>query len=161
VESTKVILNQMKIFLSITSKEAEMKKAIFSLLFFFVVFGALSYAQAPPRIERVKPVYHRIENNYLKGLSSDNAQLKVSCAYFLGELKSERAIIPLMAMFRNAKDEGTKLVAAWSLLKIGNPRGVYFVKSSIESGNEDNINSMLRFLYKDYCLKTNGKIDKD
>ena len=135
-----------------------MKKSVFSLLFFFVVFSVISLAQAPPEPDQMIAAKKQIESNYLKGLNSDNTGLKESCAYFLGSIGSEKALIPLMEMFRNATTEGAKLVAAWSLLKIGNPRGVYLVKSTIESG--DCKNCMLKILYMDYCLNTNGKIDR-
>ena len=135
-----------------------MKKSAFSLLFFFVISTAISFAQTPPEPDQMIAAKKQIESNYLKGLNSDNTGLKESCAYFLGSIRSEKALIPLMEMFRNAKTEGAKLVAAWSLLNIGNPRGVYLVKSTIDAG--DCKSCMLRILYMDYCLKTNGRIDR-
>ncbi len=137
-----------------------MKKTFATLFVFVMVFTALSYARILPKVSKADAAYFRIENNYLKGLNSDNQQLKISCAYFLGEMQSKKAVIPLMAMFRNSKNDGAKLVAAWSLLKIGDARGVYLVKSSIESDDYSNISSMLRYFYMDYCLKNNGKINQ-
>ena len=137
-----------------------MKRVILFLVVFFVTAASISYAQAPPKELYASKVYHKIESNYLKGLASENPSLRVSCAYFLGELQSENALIPLMELFHNSKNGGAKLVAAWSLLKIGNPRGVNLVKRAIELGEcSSNISCMLQYLYKDYCLKTNGKID--
>ena len=138
-----------------------MKKTFASLLIFFVGFTLFTFAGIPSKVNKNSAVYHQIESNYLKGLNSDNMQLKVSCAYFLGEMKSEKALIPLMALFRNAENEGSKLVAAWSLLKIGDSRGVYLVKRTIdlnECGSDTGC--MLRFLYMDYYLKTYGHIDR-
>jgi hypothetical protein len=99
------------------------------------------------------------ETNYLTGLSTGNAGIQASSAYFLGEMKSEKALFPLMKMFRDAKTDGEKLLAAWSLLKIGDSRGIYLVKRETETGNNENIQVMLQFLYMDYCLKTKGQID--
>jgi len=137
-----------------------MKNTFLILFAFVMVFAAISYARDFPKVKKSNAEYHKIENNYLKGLNSNNTQLKVSCAYFLGEMQSSRAVIPLMAVFNNTKNAGAKLVAAWSLLKIGDARGVYLVKSNIESIYCREISCMLKFLYMDYCLKTNGKIDK-
>jgi hypothetical protein len=138
-----------------------MKKVFLSLLVSFVISASISFAQAPP-----KPVeayaYHKIESNYLKGLESDNPDLRISCSYFLGKMKSDRALIPLMAAFHNAKDEGAKLIAAWSLLKIGDVRGVNLVKRAIELNEcSSGGGCMLRYLYMDYCLNTYGRIDRN
>ncbi len=138
-----------------------MKRVILYLVVFFLASASISFAQAPPKEIYANKVYHKIESNYLKGLGSENPSLKVSCAYFLGELKSEKALIPLMDLFHNSKNDGARLIAAWSLLKIGNPRGVNLVKRAIEMNEcSSNISCMLQYLYKDYCLKTNGKIDE-
>lgn len=102
--------------------------------------------------------YKTIEANYLAGLKSNNIGLKTSSAYFLGEMKSEKALFPLMKMFTNAKTDGERLLAAWSLLKIGDSRGVYLVKHATEDGTCSGATCMLTWLYKDYSLKTNGKI---
>ena len=103
--------------------------------------------------------YAVIESNYLTGLMSNNFGIETSCVYFLGEMKSEKALFPLMKMFRETKSDGVKLLAAWSLLKIGDGRGIYLVKQEIENGDRTNISCMLEWLYKDYSLKTIGKVD--
>jgi hypothetical protein len=137
-----------------------MKKVFLSLLVSFVISASISFAQAPP-----KPVeayaYQKIERNYLKGLKSNNPDLRKSCAYFLGAMKSPKALIPLMALFHDSKDEGAKLIAAWSLLKIGDARGVNLVKRAVELNEcSSGAGCMLRYLYMDYCLQSNGRIDK-
>lgn len=137
-----------------------MKRTFLSLLVLCVVFSTLSYAQAPPKSLKSDAAYHQIESNYLKGLLSDNPDLRTSCAYFLGEMKSDKALIPLMEMFHRAENVGAKLVAAWSLLKIGDSRGVNLVKRSVELGECGKAGCILRYLYMNYCLKTDGKIDK-
>jgi hypothetical protein len=137
-----------------------MKKLLFLWLSlsFVVAIATVSFAQADKEISTPSK-YEAIEANYLTGLNSDNQGLKVSSAYFLGNMKSNKAVIPLMKMFRNEKNNGAKLVAAWSLLKIGDARGVFLVKRESELGNCDGINCMLHQLYEDYCLKTKGKVE--
>ena len=137
-----------------------MKKLLFLWLSisFVVAITTISFAQADKEISTPSK-YEAIEANYLTGLNSDNQGLKVSSAYFLGNMKSSKAVIPLMKMFRNAKNNGAKLVAAWSLLKIGDSRGVFLVKRESELDNFSGINPMLHQLYEDYCLKTKGKVE--
>ena len=136
-----------------------MKKLFCSwFVLIFVVGTTITFGQADKEISTPKK-YEAIEANYLKGLESDNQGLKVSSAYFLGDMKSSRAVIPLMKMFNNEKNDGAKLVAAWSLLKIGDSRGVYLVKTGIDNSNSGGIKTMLHQLYVDYCLKTKGKVE--
>lgn len=127
-------------------------------LVFSVAIATVTFPQANKEIT-VSAKYETIEANYLAGLNSDNHGLKVSSAYFLGDIKSHKSVIPLMKMFRNEKNDGAKLIAAWSLLKIGDSRGVFLVKRESELGSCDGIRCMLNQLYQDYCLKTKGKIE--
>ncbi len=138
-----------------------MKKIFFYWLsFVFIIAVATTvFAQADKEIS-VSAKYEAIEANYLTGLNSDNQGLKVSSAYFLGDIKSHKAVIPLMKMFRTENNDGAKLVAAWSLLKIGDSRGVFIVQREAELGDCGiGINCMLHQLYQDYCLKAQGKME--
>jgi len=79
----------------------------------------------------------RIEENLLQGVTSSNLGLQTSSAYFLGELKSDKAIIPLMSLVRTGNSEEAKIIAAVSLYKIESARGMYLVKQlSKHEGNE-------------------------
>ena len=76
--------------------------------------------------------YKAAVENLLVGLQSDNEGLQKSCAYMLGVLEAEEAVIPLMRMLRNSEQTCTRCVACWSLCKIGDARGVYAVKQSVK-----------------------------
>ena len=71
-----------------------MKKSISLLLLSYsLLLYSLSYAS------QLMPVsYQQIEDNLIVGVLSDNLGLRISSAYFLGEIKSEKAIIPLLKM---------------------------------------------------------------
>ncbi len=99
------------------------------------------------------------EENYLAALNSGNEEIRINSAYLLGELKSQKAVEPLMDMFRKEKDDGAKLVAALSLLKIGDARGVFLVKRSIEFGEDSGTAIILQHLYKDYSLRKKELLD--
>jgi hypothetical protein len=75
-----------------------------------------------------KEKYDRAEETLLIGLRSDNAGLRESSAYMLGELRSTRAVIPLMRMLRTDTRECGRTVAALALCRIGDARGTYAVK---------------------------------
>lgn len=152
-----------------------MKKLSISglIVLFFVSFSVIVTAQNstdyfafvnPPstHTEKIEKIfdsnYKTIEANYLAGLKSDNIGLKTSSAYFLGEMRSKKALFPLMKMFTDAKTDGEKILVAWSLLKIGDSRGVYLVKHEAEDNPCSEATCMLTWLYKDYCLKTEGSI---
>jgi hypothetical protein len=137
-----------------------MKRGVLILSMALMLLSVPLYPQIYESVGVAPVKYEQAESNYIKGLESDVHNLRMCCAYFLGELKSQKAMIPLMRMFRNEKDDA-KLVAAWSLLKIGDPRGVYLVKSGLDAKECNNIKCMLHFLYMDYCLRNNGRIDRD
>ncbi len=99
------------------------------------------------------------EENYLSALNSGNEEIRINSAYILGELKSQKAVEPLMDMFRKEKDDGAKLVAALSLLKIGDARGVFLVKRSMELGEDIGTTIILQHLYKDYSLGKKELLD--
>lgn len=71
--------------------------------------------------------YAVAEQNRLIGLASDNEGLRVSCAFNLGEMKSQKAVIPLMKILRESESVPERIIAALSLIKIGDSQGVYMV----------------------------------
>ena len=119
-----------------------------------IIFTAITFSQADEEINTIPVKNSSIEDNYISGLNSSNEDLRVNSAFILGELKSKKAVVPLMDMFRKDKDKGTKLVAALSLLKIGDTRGVFLVKRSIELEENNGMVIILQHLYNDYSFKT-------
>lgn len=93
-----------------------------------------------------------IEENYLVGVGSTNQGLKVSSAYFLGEIKSSKAVIPLMKILREDKCDGARLAAALALVKIGDARGVYMVKRTVDFNDCDKVRKMAKHLYSAYLI---------
>lgn len=96
--------------------------------------------------------YDLIEQNYLEGLKTDNCGLRTSCAYFLGEMKSTKAVIPLMELLNNCPKEEVRLIAALSLIKIGDKRGVYLVKRQSKFCDSERVRSMCERFYSAYVL---------
>lgn len=79
----------------------------------------------------------RIEENLLQGVNSSNLGLQTSSAYFLGELKSSKAIIPLLKLLRDGETEESRIIAAISLYKLDSGIGMYRLKwYSVHEENE-------------------------
>ena len=72
--------------------------------------------------------YDVIEFNYLKALESPIDGVRVTSAYYLGEMESKNAVIALIDMLHNDECQGGRIVAAFSLLKIGDPTGIQEVR---------------------------------
>jgi hypothetical protein len=120
----------------------KMKKTIaFLMLLPLLIFAQIS------DIHNSTVSYEQIEKSYLMGLNTDNLGLKVSSAYFLGEIESQKAVIPLMKMLRSAKTEPERLIAALSLIKIGDKRGIYLVKRRAEHCNCERTKRLCKNLY--------------
>ncbi|MGE5437318.1 MAG: HEAT repeat domain-containing protein [Syntrophothermus sp.] len=103
-----------------------MKKYIlvFSLFsFFFLTVAGYSYSTSTPKSDK-KVLSSIAIQNLIKGVNSNNLGLKVSAAYILGEYGCDEAVIPLMRMFRNDENEDARIMAAISLYKLNDGRGV-------------------------------------
>lgn len=136
-----------------------MKKIYIVLISFslFFIYCAPSFAQSSIT-QHSKTKYQVIEANYLKGLKSENLGLRISCAYFLGELKSRKAVIHLMNMLNNENDEGARIMAAWSLVKIGDPKGIILLKEKAENCDCKSVKCFCEFMYNHYVLQQEGKL---
>ena len=102
--------------------------------------------------------YEAIELNRLIGLASDNEGLKVSCAFNLGEMKSQKAVIPLIAMLRDGKSDEERIIAALSLMKIGDAQGVYMVSRAAKFSDNSRVRYICEKFYNGYLIeKENSK----
>ena len=102
--------------------------------------------------------YDRIENNLIVGLKSENRGLQLSAAYFLGEIKSEKAVIPLLAMLHNGGTESERIMAALSLYKINSERSIYAVKEAAKYDDSERVRKMCKTFYNDYLI---GKLNTE
>jgi hypothetical protein len=91
----------------------------------------------------------RGEVNLLIALNSDNYGLKSSAAQILGDIKSEKAVLPLMKILKSSSDENLRIVAALSLYKIQNPRGMFAVRQAIRFDESKRVRMLCRNFYLD------------
>ncbi len=94
--------------------------------------------------------YDQIEANMLAGIKSDNTGLQTSCAYFLGEMKSDRSMIPLLKLVTNGKTEEARIIAALSLYKIESNIGMYRLKHLAESDESELARRVFERIYNIY-----------
>ena len=97
----------------------------------------------------VSATFARAEENLLVGLASENIGLQESAAYMLGELNSDRAVIPLMHMLRSER-ESARIVAALALCRIGDARGVYAVKRASAFDESAQVRQRCAWFYEQY-----------
>lgn len=91
--------------------------------------------------------YTQIEDNLLVGLATDNMGLQISCAYFLGEMKSERAVIPLLKMLKSGETEEERIIAALSLAKINTGKASFAVKQRIIFDDSERVQRLCKLFY--------------
>ncbi len=137
-----------------------MKKLFLTFVTLVAAFTFTAYAQNPPELSGKNLKTLAVEANYIQGLKSDIPGLQVSCAYFLGEMNSKKAVPILIEMFKDESNPGARLVAAWSLAKIGDPRGIELLKNEADKSDCDYSKCLCNYLYMDYCLKKYGKVLK-
>ena len=122
----------------------------------FVYFGNV-YSQTTSAGDFSESKYAEVEANLINGLKSDNLGLQISCAYWLGEIKSQKSVIPLMKMFRSHPDERANIIAALSISKIDDPHGVFLIKRTAELSD----NSRLKRVFERFYVgNLNMKVDE-
>ena len=123
---------------------------IYKTLFTIVaIFFSTTLAYLQDSVEVVSRLTEEdIEINYLKGMETENLGLKISAAYHLGERKSKKAVIPLMDVLRNDSSPEVRIMAALSLYKIGDERGIFAIKKAIEFDENEQVKQMCSIFYQ-------------
>jgi len=89
-------------------------------------------------------------SNLLNGVNSGNQGLRMSSTYFLGEMKSDEAVIPLMRILKSNENEEERIMAALSLSKIGDSRGIFAIKQAITFDNSERVKKLCSIFYQGY-----------
>lgn len=132
-----------------------MKKLLMSLLFVsLIVVPGFTFAKGntPNPVSRIQNI-ELIEQNLLIGLNTENAGLQSSSAYMLGEIKSEKSVIPLMRMLRNNEDPHMRIMAALALYKIGDSRGIWAVKQAVQFDDNECVRKKCNQFFSVYTLE--------
>lgn len=126
---------------------------LYSLLLgvFFLSLFFLTSIYPQDTIKVLKKISDKsVEQNYLEGVKSDNLGLKISASYYLGERKSSKAVIPLMSILKSDKSPEARVMAALSLFKIGDERGIYAIKQAVKFDDNEWVKKMCNIFYQMY-----------
>jgi len=96
----------------------------------------------------------------LTGINSDNYGLRASSAYLIGELNISEAVIPLMKMLRNEKQDEARIMAALSLYKLGDSRGIFAIKQAIRFDESERVRKMCEKIYGTYITDRYSNSDE-
>ncbi len=91
-----------------------------------------------------------IEENLIRGVRSDNSGLQASCAYFLGEMRSDNAMIPLLKLAKHGATEESRIIAALSLYKIHSKIGMRQLNGLANSDKSELVRKVFDRIYKKY-----------
>ena len=93
----------------------------------------------------------------LEGLQTENRGLKAGCTYMLGELCCDRGVITLLDILHNSPSEELRILAALSLYKIGDSRGIFAIKQSIKYDESERVSRLCEKFYRAYMQKENNE----
>jgi hypothetical protein len=93
----------------------------------------------------------------LEGLQTENRGLKAGCTYMLGELCCDRGVITLLDILHNCSSEELRILAALSLYKIGDSRGIFAIKQSIKYDESDRVSRLCEKFYRSYIQKESNE----
>jgi len=101
--------------------------------------------------------YDQIEDNLIVGVQSDNLGLRVSAAYYLGEIKSEKSVITLMKMLKSSTNEKERIMAALSLSKINTDQSNFAVQRRATFDDSERVRHLCK-IFNNKALQLN-KVD--
>ena len=116
-----------------------------------ILFSLTSIGLAIEPAKEVKLANREIVvENLMIGLRSDNTGLVSSSAFYLGELKSQEAVIPLLKLLKNSDEEELRIAAALALLKINDARGIYAINKAIKFDDSKRVRAICSKFYNDF-----------
>ena len=101
--------------------------------------------QVTPKVTK-----NMIVENLMQGLCTQNKGVRESSAFMFGEAGLNAGVIPLMAMLRDCDEESSRIVAALSLARIGDPRGTYAVKQAARFDKSQKVRTLCAWFYNQY-----------
>ena len=114
-----------------------------------ILSAALAYA-GPGDVSRPSPDMELTEAKLLDDVRCDDCQKRDNAMFDLGELRSEKAVIPLMAVLHSDADETSRIVAALALCRIGDARGTFAVKRAAKFDNSEKVRTLSAWFYNTY-----------
>jgi hypothetical protein len=123
----------------------------FSILFAVSLFLLYSFQILPQETAHLNPSEKEACFKTLQqGLNSNNTGLKAGCIYMIGELCCQRSVICLMKLLHNSSSEEIRILAALSLYKIGDSRGIYAIKQATRFDESERVSHICEMFYRAY-----------
>ncbi len=127
-------------------------------LFAVSLFLLLSQLLFPQEIANLSsPAKEACIKTLFEGINSENEGLQAGCAYMFGELCCNKAVISLLEILHNNPKEEMRILAALSLYKIGDLRGIFAIKQAIKFDESERVSKLCEGFYKSYL---NGRVDE-
>ena len=116
---------------------------------------------AKPKI-KVKITENTV-SSLIEGLNSNNLGLKSSSAYMAGELQLSKAVIPLMRILHQDKNDEMRIAAALALYKIGSPIAIHAVKQAVRFDDSERVSKLCANFHGEYLKShlNDEEINKD
>ena len=127
-----------------------MKKSIISLFgIIFLFLAANIIAQTQSEIDDAAKHAAALKKP-LQGVCCADESIRLDCVCKLGELKSEKALFALMKVLREDPCEAVRVAAAQSLVKMGDPRGVFLVARHAKFSDSEKVSRFCDKFYQAY-----------
>ena len=120
---------------------------VYIILITVILFDAILYSQPVP-MRSIQMIENQISENLLIGMKSNNKGLCASSTYLAGELCCKKGVIPLLSLLHNSECEEIRILAALSLCKIGDARGIYAVKRAAIFDESPRVKRLCDLFYK-------------
>jgi len=124
-----------------------MKLTLAACLIVFAAAVAYARTDVPARAAESQDL---LENELLADVRCDDCVKKEEAIYSLGELSSEKAVIPLMNVLHQDETESSRIVAALALCRIGDARGTYAVKRAATFDKSEHVRTVCAWFYDTY-----------
>ena len=136
-----------------------MKRATVLFTFFLMAaFSFLTYAQTTV-YSHTSAQKDCVKKSLLLGVESENLGLQSSAAYMLGETRCDEAVIPLLKILHNSPYEEMRIMAALSLYKIGDSRGIFAVRQAIKFDESKRVSKLCNKFYRAYLQAEEKPVD--
>lgn len=91
-----------------------------------------------------------LESELLADVRCDDCEKKEEAIYTLGEIASEKAVIPLLSVLHQDESESSRMVAALALCRIGDARGTFAVKRAASFDKSEHVRTICAWFYNTY-----------
>jgi hypothetical protein len=126
--------------------------------FLLVAFSFLTYAQTTV-YSHTSAQKDCVKKSLLLGVESENLGLQSSAAYMLGETRCDEAVIPLLKILHNSPYEEMRIMAALSLYKIGDSRGIFAIRQAIKFDESKRVSKLCNKFYRAYLQAEEKPVD--